>query len=471
MQLPALLPNELQRYYSAKDDIDLFTAIKDNLSDLIPFFIAACDDQTWVEEHSLFITKTIEVLTRRYFRQHIPFETASLIAKTIRTHWKQLNEMVVKDLTVAYRGEDYLVNSLLFITDSIYLRQIVFNECVGKDRKFFKLRDPPFDKEFFDAYLVYCQEGDLPDLWHQKADELISFMKMALNSECKPLEMLAAETYRRYLDKSNVFENTLMAYQCRWNALFIVCCKYANEIQSGITFIIDKPTLAIELHDYLDDTLKIFEIFKKDVSQLTCKGKLADKPTLTQLVNSCSSLYALDVSDSTESAYVLEALSSKIEHLNLSLSEWLDASSLTKVLQRVPHLTEMTLSKNTQLDYRAWGQLNKLKELISLNLSGCHQIRDADLSIILQSCIKLQSLSLAECNKLLDQGFYLIGRFLRHLRNLDLSRCLLTDAALIDIGFRCKNLQSITLKLCPYITESGVSELLKKYPYLKIQTI
>ncbi|MFA6915705.1 MAG: hypothetical protein WC222_04855 [Parachlamydiales bacterium] len=467
MQTPSLLPPELEKYCAVKDETSLFNGLKDNLPDLIKFFISSLDDHTWVDAHPTFFSKTIEVLTRRFFRQRILPETASIIAAAIRSQWKLLKENVINDLTVAFQGEEFQVNSLLFVSDSAFLRQIVLNECVDKDKKFFKLIDPPFDKEFFLTYLTYCQEGSLPDLWHKKAEELLSFMKMAVNCECKPLEQLAADTYKRYLDKKNVFESALFAYQCRWNCLFIVCADYANTLNSGITFLLEKPGLAVEVHNFLDDTLKIYNLLQNEISHLTCKGVLAEKQPLVDLVAASQYLYSLDLSDATDATYILQALFPKLENLNITLSEWLNASTLASVFIKAPGLTDLTLAKNTHLDYRAWGLFNKLKGLRSLNLSGCHQIRDADLSIILQGCSKLQVLNLTECNKLLDQGFYLIGRFVRNIQTLDLSRCLLTDAALVDIGFRCKVLQKLVLQQCPNISDKGIVEVVKRLQNLR----
>lgn len=471
MQMPSLLPKNLEKYSDAVDEMELFTQLRDQLPNLINFFIAACDDQTWIDEHRTFTSKAIEALTRRFFRQSLHPETASKIAFAIRQKWKLLDELTCRDLTVFYRGKEYAINSLLFTADSPFLRNIVLSECVEKNKKFFKLIDPPFDEEFFKTYLAYIQEGELPDLWHKSSDELIAFMKMTVDCECKPLENLTAETYKRYLDKKNVFDKALFAYKCGWYSLFNVCAHTANTYQLGISFLLNKPGFAIEMHDLLDDTLKIFYSLTADISHLTCKGVLAENPLLVKLVESCPYLYSLDVADATEGTYILQALSPKTEILNITLSEWLNATTLAEAFSNAPNLTALTLARNIQLDYRSWGLFTKLKQLRLLNLSGCFQIRDADLSIILQGCPRLQELVLSECNKLLDQGFYLIGRFARNIINLDLSKCLLTDAALIDISFRCKSIQKLILFQCSYISDKGISEVAKKLPNLTLLNV
>lgn len=456
--MPSLLSEKFQHYHSIHDDMSLLMKLRDDLADLSAFVISACDDETWCDNHHVFMEKATIVLTRRFFRMRLSAWQAKQLADAFHSHWSILKNVIPKDLTILFKGREYQVNSLLFTVNSEFFKQMVAVECAGNDIKYLKLKNPPIDQEFFELYIRFAEEDDLPDLWQKSPEELLSFMKMAVEIECKPLEKFAADTYKRYLDKSNVYLMSVQAYRCNWACLYRVCQEYVNQLQTGVRFLIDKPGFAVEAVNILDETIDKLEVFEDELTHLTCKGQLAATPLLTMAVSFCSSLVSLDVSEASKGDFILTALNENIESLDLSSSDWLDFSTLEQVIELCPRLVSLNLAKNTQLNYHSWGLLQKLKELRGLGLSSCSQINDSDLKIILQACTKLQDLDLSNCSKLLDSAFLTIGKFLTDLRTLDLSKTKLTDTALIDIGYRCRMIKKLALEECPNITDRGVLE-------------
>ncbi len=464
MELPALLPENLTKYSQAKDDNSLLLEIRTSIADLIPFIATACNDETWSEKHAHFMKKAIEVLTRRMFRQKLLTVDGQAIAGAIRQHWGVLKDIVPTDLRVEYDGVTYDLNTLLFVADSGYLKYLVISQCADKDRKSFTLIDPPFDKEFFQLYLAFAQQGDLPDLWQRKSEELLVFLKMAVDMQCEPLEKLASETYRRYLDNKNAFSMILYAYECNWKQLFHICADYINSIDEGITFLTNFSGFAIQLHRLDDTTISHFEVIHSAITHLACKAELAQSPLLPELVDKCHALHSLDVSEALKGEQILKALNKRLEILDLTLSEWVDVDTLEKVIAACPHLSKLSLAHNIQLNYRALGTLYKLKELRILDLSGCYQMTDADFKMVLHGCPNLIELYLSECKKLPDAAFISLARLLRHLRVLDVSKCLIADRALVEIFFRCHDLTTLIMKECPNLTEKslqGVNPIIK----------
>lgn len=466
MELPALISEKLEHYLEVPDDMALLMGLREDISDLSGFVVSACDDETWCDRHRVFMRKACLVLTRRFFRMRLSSRLAQQVAKAFQEHKAVMRNLIPRDLTILFKGQEYHVNSLLFAANSLFFRNLVAKECADKDRKYLKVIEPPFDREFFFSYLTFSEEDDLPDLWQKKPEELLEFMKMAVDIECKPLEKFAAETYKRYLDKWNIYLTTLQAYRCGWQYLYRVCQQYANSLETGLQFMLDEPGMAVAVTELSDKTLEPIGLLRDEITHLSCRGWLAESPKLRTIVSYCSVLRSLDVAEADTADVILDCLNEDLEELDLTLSEWLDVSSLEKVIEKAPHLNALTLAKNTQLNYRAWGVLHTLKDLRTLSLAGCYQLTDSDLKIVLQGNPRLQELNLADCSKILDDGFQSIGKSLSDLRMLDLSRTKVSESALVDIAYRCRGLQRLNLNECKTITDRGLLEAISHLPRL-----
>lgn len=466
MDLPALLPEELMNYSKAADDNALFMELRESISHITDFVLYACEDETWTEKHHTFMSKALELVTRRMFRQRLHPQDAKNIAASIQRHWVTLQNIIQKDLKIEFEKKVYEVNTLLFCSQSGYLKHLVITHCSDKDIKFLKLVNPPFDWEFFRYYLIFSEQGDLPNLWHHTSTELIKFMKMAVDIQCEALEKLAVETYKRYLDLTNVFKIASEAFQSQWKYLYKECALYVNDSWCDINFHTELHGFAVELKSFDDVTLEQFKAIQDTVTYLRCRFTLAENKLLPELIKGCTSLHALDLSEASHGKEILKALNPQIDSLTLKASEWLDSESLENIVNLAPHLTELDLSSNTHLNYRNWGVLAKIKNLQKLNITSCHQIVENDLKIILQSSPNLIEFKIAECKRLSEASFLMLGRFLRYIQTLDVSNTSISDRALSEIATRCSSLHTILLKGCISVTDKGLKELVSRLPNL-----
>ena len=74
MQLPLLLPKQLNYCEKASHDEDLYTLLLKNTPDMILFLESACADETWANRHQDFMKKSLAWLTIQFFQDRLAMD-------------------------------------------------------------------------------------------------------------------------------------------------------------------------------------------------------------------------------------------------------------------------------------------------------------------------------------------------------------------------------------------------------------
>ena len=96
-----------------------------------------------------------------------------------------------------------------------------------------------------------------------------------------------------------------------------------------------------------------------------------------------------------------------------------------------------------------------------LDISMCSYLVDADLALVAQTCINIQSLILVNCWRLTDRSISIVSQRLTGLRLLNVSHCPKVNGA----GFldhRMQNLESFVGSYCRHLSTSGILNLVAK---------
>ena len=95
-----------------------------------------------------------------------------------------------------------------------------------------------------------------------------------------------------------------------------------------------------------------------------------------------------------------------------------------------------------------------------LELSGCPSLTDVLVcEVVTVRFTLLRRLLLAQCLRLTEAAFCTIGERLPDLRELDLSSCAVTDAAISCVAGGCRHLEKVTLRSCRKLTDTGIATL------------
>ena len=101
--------------------------------------------------------------------------------------------------------------------------------------------------------------------------------------------------------------------------------------------------------------------------------------------------------------------------------------------------------------------------LLSIDISDSYhdesspQITDHTLRSIAEHCTGLQSLSLRYCWEITETGLIIISEHCTNLKSLKIGDCCeITDVSIISISTHCTGLQSLNLRWCPQITDASI---------------
>lgn len=458
MQLPAFTPKNLFYTASAGSTQELFDLLKDHPTDLIEFFEAASDDETWSEDHNDFMQKAISWFTEVLFADKIPFSHGVRAAKSIKKHFRILNRHLPEDICIHLKDEFVQMNSLLLTTSSAFFREVIAHEC--RDKKKRELSFLTVDREVFGPLKTYIYTGQIQDVWKATQEYIFTLLRQALAWHLKDAAEQCQQVLVKYITEDNVYDRLLMALQEHFDFIAEGAVNYINSLKNGVQLSIPSSEyLIFQFEDISDAALVCFERLQFHITELACTGKTAGNSSLPDLVVRCPHLQMLDISGTTESVPSLFDLPKNLKGLNLSQSPWVHAETLVQLASLYPDLNRLDLARNYQLGFGAWGELIRFKKLKILNISYCHQIRNEDVAIILKAAHGLTELDIQGCIRIADMGFLNIGKSLPYLAVLNVSRSNITDAALIEIVTRCRDLVSIDISKCPHLTKKGIQAI------------
>jgi len=147
----------------------------------------------------------------------------------------------------------------------------------------------------------------------------------------------------------------------------------------------------------------------------------------------------------------LSAVCANVVSLNLSCCNYVTDADLALLINfHSPNtnLRFLDLSYTQITDTGIAAITNKCPNLTSVNLTGCLEITDVSMSFLAQNCKKLQILIVSGCPRIGDIGVQLIAQEAKHhLRILDLNECSrISDKALMYLGHYCPALSCLRLK-------------------------
>lgn len=476
MELPALLSHSLSKYAIAEDDSALLSQLIDRPIDLILFFEQACEDETWCEEHSEFIESALNWFTSQFFLGRLSLESALKVVQAFHKHYSVLKNMLGRDLTVNDAHTTIQANSLLMGASSRVLRDIIRREC--RDREDTVLNITGISETDLMLFMEHIETGNIAGLWKYDKQQLFKLLRQAQKYDLLDAAKNCQEVLRRYVNRSNVIEMLIMAHNESWEHLEQICCDLINAEARGVKLETvtkkfghvtskERKPLSFEFLDFNDISLDLFDKLSHLVTHLVCSGVLINDPEFSRIMRTCRKLVSLDISRTYGFSEYLREMPSSLQELNLSNSPWLNGPYMRQIFQVVPHLSQLILSNNLQLNYAAWSELQHLRELMVLDVSHCHQLRDEDLSMIMKACYRLTYLNVSDCSQLTNKGFFDIARNLPQLITLDISYSQISDGLLLEILTQCRRLEYLNISHCKNLTEKGILHALKQGPTLR----
>lgn len=472
MDLPALLPKELEFVAKVENDRGLYSLLVKNPQELTSFFEAAADDETWSGEHASFMKEAIQWMTNQFFQDRLSVDLAAGAAAKIREHIHILEPMIANNLKIILNGKEipYEASGLLWGSSSEYLRNMIRQECRDKNKR--ELRFEGVSQEVFDQIVEYVNTGTVADLWRKDKGEVTEVLAQAAEWGLKGLAELSQDILRRYITRGNVIEMLLQAHEEKWSLLRDSCIDFVNALDIGAKFDKGDPdSLFFEFVDFSPDALEIFEAIRFNITHLICGKDLTDKPPFSDVINRCPNMVCLDISGTNEFTDRLLDIPNTLEELDVSKCEWLNQKTLKMLVQICPNLVKIRLASNSHIKYSTWGILKDFKRLEKLDISRCTQIKDEDFKIILQAARGASHFYLDECTGLTDNAFFDLGKNIPKLTDLDVSRTNITNSGLIDLTMRCKQLITLKASRCPNLSDKGVLEAVENAPKLKMLEI
>lgn len=452
--MPALLPQNLESYQSAKDEDELLQKLTPHVTDLIAFFKVAVDDEEWRVKHSSFIQKTLEVLTKHSFEDTLLLNDKISIQQKIHEHASFITLLLHSDITFEVDGEKFPVNSLLFSSASPYFQDFIRNKQSVLDG---------ISIQTFRVIEEFVISGDVPDLWKIQENDLKKLHHDTSRLGLTGLGVLCENVLKRYITRDNVLVMLIQAHLDGWMVLRQACYDKINGLNLGFKF--HETTikfLAFEFFDYKANAMDVFNQVKHLITHLYVSGKLVDDKVFSDVVNKCPLLIGLNLGAADVFSERIFDAPRNLKELRISSCYWLEGRILKRIVDAFKDLKALDLSDNIQLDYNSWGMLSSLKKLVSLTISRNPQINDDDFKLICQACPQIIELDCSDCKRIGDKGFYELTRSLGSLIFLNLENSQISDGILIEIAVKSLFLEEINLTRCQLLTDRGFIEFVKQ---------
>lgn len=460
MHLPDLLPTELLYAGKAADDEALYALLLKNTSDLIFFFESAADDETWSERHSVLMEKLLQWITDQVKRDKLDSDFMQRALQATRKHYHVFKGVLPQDIVFAFADRELPFNSFIFAASSEMFRAYLQKESAEKEVNTLSFHE--INAADFAPYLSFMNTGTSPGLQILSVQELYDLVRQSYAWGLDPLAASAEYALKKYIAMDNVMEMLRKAITERWPHLAQKCAEYINDHSEGFKIHAPDPDhLLFEFTSFSDEAMAAFNQLKPKLTGIVCSGEMTEHPRFGPTLKASPHLLQLDISGSSIFSEQLRDIPTSVNTLDLSECSWLDRDSLKQLVKICPQITTLTLSNNTQLNYSSWGEVAKFTALRSLSLSGCHQLEDSDLKILLSGLRDLKEVTIAKCSKIGENGFIELAKRLPKLAYLDVSRTDISDTALVEIGSRCALLAEINLSSCSRLTEKGILALIK----------
>ncbi|MBA3237918.1 MAG: BTB/POZ domain-containing protein [Parachlamydiaceae bacterium] len=459
MLMPALLPERLSLYEAAESEERLLDLLEKNHSDLIYFFEACCDDETWCDTHPLFIKKIIDWITSQILSGILRVDLAKIAAKALQKHYYNLKSFVPKNIFFELEDDLVAINSLLFqgISPSFY--DLIRTNCFEMNK--IKASLKPTRSFEFKIIQEYIYTGEVKELWRLEESQILRVLQLARFYQLQDLSKDCEELYLRYISINNYMD--YMAFSQQQNLMLIreKCCALSNSLQSALIFTsLGAQDLACEFTVSTATTLDELKAWAKYVTHFIAGSQVMEDLDLILILQQCPRLRSVDVGKTREfSNHMLQL--QRFKELVLSGCRWLQDQTFKKLVAAFPQLEKLDLTSCSQITSMGWGELTKLPRLNSLILANCDALDDESFGLILASARHLRELVLSECRGLTKVGFHALATSKQPFDLLVLGRTEVVDADLLEITSNIRSLNSLDLTRCQNLTERGIFDALK----------
>ncbi|MBA3721832.1 MAG: hypothetical protein H0W88_05470 [Parachlamydiaceae bacterium] len=462
---PSFLPNELSHYLSIPNKKEMVQKLLLIPTDLIEFFEIACDDPEWVEANPELIDLILRLTTKAYYLSLLPHHFAKAITKIIQQHYILLQKHLFFRPSLYFtvilyiEKQPKLINSLLFGSSSTFFNQLFKFNCFSRFQDEYTIKG--VSQPLFMLIEEHISRGKIDSLWRHEQTEVLSLMRQAKSWDFPELVNECADVLKRYINVDNVIDTMINAHKNTFELWKTYSQEFFNSQDWGLKFIHGSVgELRVELLNYKEQTLEIFNEFSPWITHLTFGGRLSEDPSFGILIKKCPKLIGVDLTSTFQYIDQIDHLPVELIELNLSLCTWLKPVHFNKIGSQLPRLKSLILEGNLHLHYQSWGELSRIHQLIQLNLSNCSQITDEDIKNICRACPNLNELHLEANRKVTDFAINDIVHLCPKLSILNLNRCEeISDQALVEIGMHAFNLYDLSLVRCLNITDPALWKL------------
>lgn len=467
MELPSLISPEFAYLKNAETDLGLFDSLVKNTESLLRFFRYASEDETWSGNHEEFMAQAMLWFTNQFFLERLDRRYAEEVATAYYEHYNILHKILPYNIKVKIQSRIYPMNSLLLGVQSSYLYHLISQELKEKRKKVLAL--PAINEKNAPFVINYLEKSDLQNLWKLEKSEILSLLELADKLHLEPLAEECQSILKRYLTIDNVLETIIQAHSKRWFILKEACVDFVNQRNWGVELIaIDQDHLGFEFLLFSERTWEIYNKLNLCITHLIVSKNLPMQERFSDVLHHSPKLISLNLSGSEQLSPYLGEVPEKVKELILDRCIWLSDKTLKSIAPLFSQISQLSLSRNTDITYTGFGELKKFPELKSLQLSYCHQIGDEELSLILQTCLGLREIDLSGCKNISSKGFIEVAQTLTRLTFVNASRTAINDSGLFELANRAHFLETAELCHCFEITEKGISYFLKNSVNLRV---
>lgn len=462
MLLPTLVSDQFPELQTYTDENLLLEDLKKNPRELLRLFENVVEFSSWCDQHPRFINEAINWFTEEFYNDRLSLEYAKRVATLIQDHYSTLDKYLPRDLILVFNQKEFEINSLMLSVSSPVFRQRIIDE---KHKRM--IVDNVTVEEFL-AIGEFVETGATWKLWRKSQDALIKSLVEAEQWKMRELEKAIQEALARYVDNTNVVELLLLSHKKKWYLLKKECMDCIDKQDLGLRMVDEGlDSLAIEFLDYRQTALDLFDELKSQITHIVSTGVGIHEPQFRQVINQCPQLVGVDIARSSSYSENLKYLPSNLQQLDISKCGWLSAAYVRELIQTCPRLTKLNIGSNSQLNYNAWSEIQRLKDLTWLDVSRSRHLTMEDFKIILKACRLLTYLNVEDCPSVSEETFFEIGRAVPFLEALIVSRTNISDSSLIEIATRCKSLVYLNIARCNNLSDKGVTETVKEAPQLR----
>lgn len=461
MLLPALLPQQFSYYRLAKSGEELVKALTSAPSDLLTFFVAACEDLTWAENNQELLRQLIDWLTKQHMASSLPTTYFHEATTALRSHYREFREIIPQNLTLMVSETTFSTNTMLLATSAAFFSSLIHRQCrIGK-KSSIPLSNDKLTPRLFSFVLEYVHTEAVELLWREEAEQILALHDLADSWNLEGLQQLCVDIYKRYLTEDNALNMLLQAHRKGWKAMRQQCMDFISATDMGIYFApAPIESLFFAFSQCHDRSRNLFLQAASAITHLICRGQIALHPFMSEAVERCPLLRGIDVAASEEYPEVLELLRGNLSYLNISECPWLDKDTFRALAISYPNVEKLILHRCNTISKGSWGILSRWGGLRSLDISDCYRVTDEELHLILKACPNIEELTLHNCKELSDTGLKPLAKHLT-LQRVNLARTVVENETIIELAFRCHNLQELDISYCEKISEKAVWEVVK----------